>query len=242
MKRQALLVGYAGGGKSGEAHLNGVSMDLENYKQYLMSARGGAWYDEEIIVADGLSKKDLLYVINEIKNDKNDVTFTVFTGHGDFENKEYFCRSLLINENGENILETELHNMSNKEIAIFDCCAELRYKNIVESKNIQPMALQDSYSNLRLARKKYERMCDECPKQRLRFYAAQVGYSAKDSEDGGLYTSNLLQTLRNTTTDMDIVKAHNETRTRVIHESHNEQIPSSSLDRVIKYLPGAIIV
>lgn len=242
MRRRALLVGYAGGGKSGEAYLEGVSLDLENYREYLMSAKGGAWYNEEILVAEGFSKKDLLYVIKEIKNEENDITFTVFTGHGDFENKEHFCRSLLINENGEDILETELHRLSNKEITIFDCCSKPRYQIINESRQQKAMRIQDSYVDLKLARKKYERICEECPDQRLRFYSAEVGYCAKDSDEGGLYSSILLRTLRNTRMYMDIVDAHNETRDRVIQETHHEQVPSRSTDRVIKYLPGAIIV
>lgn len=242
MRRRALLVGYAGGGKSGEAYLKGVSLDLENYREYLMSAKGGAWDDKEIIVADGLSKKDLLYVIKEIRNEENDVTFTVFTGHGDFENKEHFCRSLLINEDGEDILETELHQLSNKEITIFDCCSKPRYKIINESRQQKAMKIHDSYTNLLLARKKYELKCEECPEQRLRFYSAEVGYSAKDSDEGGLYSSLLLQTLRNSQKYMNIVDAHDETSEIVIKQTHYEQVPSSSTDRVIKYLPGAIIL
>ena len=48
MKRRALLIGYTAE-DSEEATLGGVRIDLNKYKNYLMSIRGGAWNSSEII-------------------------------------------------------------------------------------------------------------------------------------------------------------------------------------------------
>lgn len=242
MRRHALLIGYSGGGSSGESYLSGVSMDLENYQNFLISTKGGAWYEHEITTLQNTSKGTLIRTLNKIKIEHNDITIVIFSGHGDFENKVSNCRDLLINSSGETILEKDLYGLSSKEILILDCCANYRYKRAVVANESKNIILDESFDKKKRAREKYEKLIKECPEQKLRFYAAKEGSSAQDTEDGGLYSVNLLKVLKDAYRDINIVDAHDEAARIVEQESFGEQCPSKRVDRVTNYLPGAISI
>lgn len=242
MKRHALLLGYSGGGSSGESFLSGVSQDLKNYKNFLMSSRGGGWFDTEITVLENTSKTELQKILTKIKNEQYNISIVVFSGHGDFENKYNNCRELLINSKKETILEKELYGLSSKEILICDCCASYRYtRDFSEDKSIR-MILNEDTSKKKLAREKYETLIIKCPNQKLRFYAAKPGNTASDTEKGGLYMVKLLEVLNETKIDINIVDAHDKAYRRVLDDSSNEQVPSKRVDKVERFLPGAIII
>ncbi len=242
MKRHALLIGYSGGGSSGESYLSGVSLDLENYQNFLMSTKGGAWHKNEITILQNTSKRKLVQTLDQIKNELNDITLVIFSGHGDFENKVYYCRDFLINSSGETILEKDLYGLSSKEILICDCCANYQYRRAVVANEAKDINLDEAFDKKKCAREKYEKIINECPKQKLRFYAARAGYSAQDTEDGGLYSVNLLKVLKEAHQNINIVDAHDKAAEMVIQESSGEQCPSKRVDRVINYLPGAISI
>ena len=77
MKRRALLIGYTAE-DSEEATLGGVRIDLNKYKNYLMSIRGGAWNSSEIITLEGPTKAELNRHIRNLIADEVDLAFTVF--------------------------------------------------------------------------------------------------------------------------------------------------------------------
>ena len=75
MKRRALLIGNSNG-------LAGVKLDIANYFKFLKSDFGGRWIDSEISIRMNPFKKDLLTSIQDLKSEKPDFAFVVFSGHG----------------------------------------------------------------------------------------------------------------------------------------------------------------
>lgn len=237
MKRKALLIGYTGEG-SEETTIDGVLLDLEKYKNYLMSIRGGAWYANEIKVLNTPTKAQLKQEI--LIASTADLTFTVFSGHGDFDDMEHGCRRFLLNKN-EFILEKDLWNITKKQILICDSCAGYRStsanEDIMEEKRISNL-LETSHERF-TARQKYEDWCKACDNQLIRLYAAQPDTYAED-QDGGVYTTQLISALKEARESISILEAHNIAKPNVESRT-NGQKPTHSYPRVKRILPGAII-
>lgn len=242
MKRHALLIGYSGWDIKGTEPLRGVSIDLQNYKNFLMSPNGGGWYENEITVLQDKSLLDIEVAILLSKREANDIVFTVFSGHGDYDDIENYCRRFEVSKN-ETILEKNLLGLSKKQILICDSCSGLRSKQILtESKNaVNNLTLDEQYL-IPKAREKYEHLCLSCPEQTLRFYAAKVGSSAEDTSEGGRYSKTLLKILQNTPDEINIFQAHNLAAKKVYNESLGEQEPDYSVPKIHNFLPGAIAI
>lgn len=80
MNRYALLFGNTNG-------LKGVQKDLYNFKKFLMSDIGGAWYEKEIFVKENVSKSWLLENIEILRKAKLDYLIIYFSGHGGLNKK-----------------------------------------------------------------------------------------------------------------------------------------------------------
>lgn len=247
MKRHALLLGYSGWDIPGKAPLLGVSYDLENYKNFLMSINGGAWEDSEITILKDRDLINLEYKILRIKEQRNDIVFSVFTGHGDFDNVEEFCRELEISRYST-ISEKKLWGLANKQILICDSCSVLKRDNFNESVfDRYDFCIKEASNKRILARKKYEEMLLCCPNQMLRFYSSKVGTAARDTSKGGVYSKILIDTLKNSMEEISIVTAHDIASNIVIKKmtyagNENEQIPEKDVPRIHNYLPGNIII
>lgn len=179
MKRQALLIGNSNG-------LAGVKLDISNYVKFLTSDFGGRWYQSEIVIKMNPTRKDILNTIATIKNENPDFAFVAFSGHGAYQR----ATILELNNNEEYIYETELIGISKRQITILDCC-----RNVVESPLVERfekggvIAFSDSQKNIRL---KYETRIMQAIEQQNMLYACSVNESSLDTEEGGLYTKNLL--------------------------------------------------
>lgn len=239
MKRHALLIGYSGWDKS----LKGVSLDLQNYKKFLMSPKGGGWYENEIKIIEDESIETIHATLLKRKLKDNDIEFTVFSGHGDYDDEEHYCRRLEVGKN-ETILEKDLIGFAKKQILILDSCSGLRSEEtIAESRKIVKAQSVDSYKKqIEMARKMYEKKCLFCPEQKLRFYAAEVGSFAEDTIKGGRYSTALLTTLNNSVTEINIFRAHNIAADVVRMQSLEEQKPDYSVPKIQNFLPGSIII
>lgn len=241
MNRHAFLIGYTAADSSDEATIDGVLKDLEDYKNYLIQPRGGAWDENEITLLNAPSKKNLQERIVMFRNKGIDVAFTVFSGHGCYNTTEQ-CRELLINKN-ETILSRELLGIAKKEILICDSCSGITNK-LSEHKSSN-MIVENSINNKILARKKYEKICYDCEPQTICLYAAKKGTYAED-DNGGIYTHSLLEKLQGTNTTISIVEAHDAAcplvRKRTLKGDGSYQEPSRQTTKVSKFLPGAIII
>ena len=243
MKRHALLVGYTASDTDSEETLDGVLLDLENYKNYLKSLKGGAWYDNEITILNNTTKLNLDLQISILKAKDIDFVFSVFTGHGGFD-KNHQCRRFLINKD-ETYLEKNILGISKKQIFIYDSCSNIIKESIQNKRVINSLLETASDYRRKLARDKYEEYCNSCEPQRVRLYASKVGYSAED-KNGGIYTNALIETLNNSNGYMSIVKAHDEASKLVFARTESGdgdgQITERQVTRTSKFLPGAINV
>lgn len=238
-KRKALLIGYDGSDYSSDK-LTGVPIDLLSYKKFLLSNKGGAWYENEIVTILNPSLELLRQEVQKIKLEKTDLVFCVFSGHGDYS-RENDCRRIQINKD-EVIFETELWHISNKQILIIDSCSALAEEPLFESTESYSAFLSYDFALKNLYRSKYEQQCSLCSRQELFFYASSKGEYANDTDKGGEYSYNLISVLKNCKYDRSIVDVHNTARDLVIKSTKGDQTPEKRVPKILKYLPGAIVL
>jgi hypothetical protein len=234
MKRKAILIGCPGVG----GFLEGVANDLQLYASFLKSDKGGGWFNTEIVTIYNKSKKIIVDSIETIKMECNDVVFSVFSGHGEYDDIDKSERQLYIS-NDDYIYESEIFNLSTKQIAIFDTCAELKSTRIL-NKKMEHFSARAYYN-----REKYEQICLKCPDQLLRLYSSQKGDYSNDTPRGGLYSVNLVNILKsNTDKILNIVSAHTAVSPTVIKASNDKQHPDYMIPRLLpnQILPGSINV
>lgn len=213
MKRRALLIGNSNG-------LAGVKKDISNYVKFLTSNFGGQWYDSEIIIKMNPTRSDLLNTIQILKAESPDFAFIVFSGHGAYKKGTL----LEINENEECIYETELIGISKRQISIYDCCRNVVSIELVElNKAMRSVALYESKNDLRV---RYELRIMQAIEQQISLYACSINESALDSENGGLYTSNLLGS----------VLPSNSNQYKLVGETHEEAANKTTTSAWINYL------
>ncbi len=237
MKRKALLIG------AGKQEEIGVKSDLDNYSSFLKSYNGGSYYDNEIIYLLNESKDCIMNTIHNIKKENNDIVFSVFTGHGYYDDIYRNERVLQIDDKN-NIYESDLLNLSDKQILIIDACAGLASKEIKKQASYINFA-QDIYLNSDY-RSIYEKEVAKCPGQLIRLYSSYRGELSSPEENvnmGGMYSYNLIEVLKNNRqSKLDIVSAHNEASQRVIQRTQGQQNPSRLVPKIniSEYLPGSI--
>lgn len=133
--RKAIIIGSPGEYRDLK-FLPGVSIDLENYNNYLQSKPGGQWHENEIkILIDPTSAE----VNNEIIAATQDYIFINFSGHGYTDiasDEQYICLK------DKDILVSKLVGTSKKQTIVIDSCREysthlaekLRLELILEAK------------------------------------------------------------------------------------------------------------
>lgn len=182
MKRIALLIGNSKG-------LSGVKLDVAHWCDFLMSALGGQWYNDEIIVTMNPSKTELLSLIDCIKRSNPDFAMVVFSGHGAYQRNTL----LEINGNEEMINENVLIGIAPRQISVFDCCRGVLTEELSESRR-SVRTFADGGTFPRNIRPHYEERIMNAIPQQVRLYACSVGESAwDDAEAGGVYTRFLLR-------------------------------------------------
>lgn len=241
MRRCALLIGYSGKTSNVDSTLGGVLSDLENYKKYLKSYRGGAWLDSEIKTLEDADLNTIQDYIAQVK-DNYDLVFTVYSGHGEYD-KISNCR-ILGTADSKEFSENIFTGLAKKQISIFDSCSGIRNPIIISESLEKKAYTKDSLKKEKAetARMLYELYCTMCPEQELRYYASSIGGYAYDNKDGGIYSKTLLETLNKATTKLNINDAHDETCILIKNKTNNKQIPDKFIPRVNKFLPGAIII
>ena len=238
MKRKALLIGYSGWDTKDEK-LYGVSKDSSNYKKYLLSPEGGAWFDDEIITLEDTNIDTLKRTLLTLKLDSYDIIFTVYSGHGEYDSINR-CRNVWIDSKTK-LSERDLSGLAPKQIIILDSCSGERETEYPANESRSQALLESSMtSKFIISRRKYEQKCNESSNQILKFYAAERGTYANDTSQGGVYSSELLAVLRETNENISIYKAH--IMADLIIRKISEQKPDYEVPRLTNYLPGRIEV
>ena len=227
MKRKAILIGNTDG-------LQGVPVDLKNYKKFLMSEAGGAWQGYEILTLENPRVSILNMLILNIKiNEKPDFVFLVFSGHGEYIRKETVYE---INDKHETIEESKLWNIAKRQISISDCCRGLDTNELTKALE---MFSDGGTIGKSQARVMYDKRIMESEEQQARFYSCSVGETSIDTglSGGGLYTKNLLKAIKNTQFDkfFTINDAHQiaskTTKKEAFETEKHEQNPDSRVIR-----------
>lgn len=221
MKRKALLIGNSNG-------LSGVQKDLLDFKNFLRSNKGGAWYENEIVL---IEKSDLTTVreeINKIKLSSPDYVITFFSGHGAYK------RGTILQLADEKIInESELLNLAARQLSIFDCCRApiTTYAN----SNISMDSYDFSESLKEPIRAIYEQKIKQAIAQQARLYSCSIGEYSNDTNNGGVYIQNLLKAA--TTFDLNV----KENKVSVCHQKAKDLTEKNYYITQGKQHPDAIL-
>ncbi len=186
MTRKALLVG-----SPGTPHLEGVAMDVLNIKNYLCSSVGGGWdLDSEIIILNSPSYKEVIHHLKSLENYK--FAFVYYSGHGFSDLKR--TKLPLIAQ--EIISVEEIANRCKKQITIIDACrTKTEYLNIEGQNQVIPIHFESG--NIKAAKKMHQNYLNACSEGKILWYATQLDSYAYESNNGGYFSSHLLQTIKN---------------------------------------------
>lgn len=221
MKRKAILLGYSGmEDDNPEYHLTAVENDLKAVRRFLMSPKGGLWDSNEII---SLLDDKIIALEKELVLTKNQYDFVliVYSGHGYYLG----CQRLGTSIEGYELNENKFANLAPRQISIFDACAGGNEEIILESVNESIRKYTINPERRKKIRTKYENQIMRCPKQEIRFYAAQPGEQAKANSLESYYISELIDVLNNVEESITIVEAHEIASKKVMKRSFREQHP-----------------
>jgi hypothetical protein len=209
MKRKALLIANTSG-------LQGVKVDISKFSAFLKSNRGGGWFDSEIQIIANESKLSLLKKIDDIRNQANDYTVVLFSGHGGYQRQTI----LEINSNGETVEEKALANLSKRQLNVFDCCRSVIPDTMTKSA-MDSITARFSES-VNTYRQRFDTRIMQADEQPASLYSCSIGQVSYDTANGGVYLSNLLVAANNISYPDDfklVGVAHDEARTATILES-----------------------
>jgi hypothetical protein len=163
--------------------LSGVPVDVSDYYFFFTSSIGGHWNREEIDILRNPTLCCLYRKIDEIAEANYDYVITIFAGHGKEADDDTV---LIINGRKEEIVLSDLMNLSQRQLIIADCC---RYD--VESFFDLSFAKEDatmlSMSRDTMRQAYEERIWGSMP-QEVILYACDEGEAAMDTNEGHLYS------------------------------------------------------
>lgn len=194
MRKIALLIGNSDG-------LEGVKIDLVEWKKFLISPIGGAWERNEIKMIMNPQKCELLSYINELRKTKAyDFAIVVYSGHGGYSKGTI----LEINERGETIMENDLLSIAPRQISVFDCCRSLVDGNqSINESQIRGFSNDGINAKIQAIRNAYNQRIMQAIPQQICLYACRIGETALDTENGALYIQTLLQQARQLSREED---------------------------------------
>lgn len=217
MKKRILFIGNNDG-------LPGVNKDFINYISFFKSDVGGAWDHLEIVSQMQPSLKELKSKISELKDLNLDFAIVIYSGHGGQKRETV----LEINANNEKISESELKNIANRQVTIYDCC---RTYPILEFSEMYDQRIIKSASVDSRVRQRYEARLMQAIPQQISLYSCSIGETSEDTSEGGLYSKNLILSAKNLTTEfMSVGRAHQLAKD-LTTSKRKEQNPDASLIR-----------
>lgn len=225
MKRKAILLGNTDG-------LPGVKIDIKRFSHFLKSDIGGAWIDNELEIFHDIAKANLLSKISNWNREAFDYVIVLFSGHGGQIRETV----LELNKDGEQIGESLLLSIAQRQLTIFDCCRCLPQvtsdRSFMENKY---EALAKSQTNVRM---RYDKRIMEAIPQQVRLYSCSIGETSYDTQDGGVYLKNLLQAATNLSSEFKLIgTAHQEAVLPTLRysriQNHGDQNPDAVLPKCL---------
>jgi len=216
MEKRILLIGNNAG-------LPGVAVDIKNYRQFFKSAWGGNWNENEMIEKMNVSKSDLLEELSRLKSLSLNYLIVIFTGHGGYKRETM----LELNSRNEYVNESELTNLSYRQLNIYDCC---RCVSEQINENIRNQ-FKEKFYTVTSTRERFENRIRAANHQQVSLYACSVGEVAHDTSNGAIYSSNLIKCAKPINDEFKLVgAAHMEAATLTTIE-RKDQHPDSDIPR-----------
>lgn len=234
LKRKALLIMSP---DEGDNLLPGVSVDEKNWKQHLLSARGGAWTESEITVLQNPTPAIISVHLTLMRG--ADYAFIAFSGHGEAVNED---DTLLHVHPKYSVSSLKLKTDSTKQTLILDCCRMPVKSVTLEAAATSRKLAMDSAPNLALARLRFDAALNASAAFHATLNGCSVGETAGESDTtGGYYTSALIriaqQVERNAV--MGIKSAHLLAKD-IVQQRRRTQTPTASLPRSNPTFPFAV--
>lgn len=238
MKRRALIIG------SPDKDIPGVLDDMKNYRAFLKSFAGGAWFDQEIVTLESPTKPQLSAQIDLLK--PADYSFLVFAGHGGYS--AYQRATLLKLNSSTDISEDELKVGAPKRTVIIDACRV--HIDQQPLREIMKAALaMDSYRSADSSRALFERSIEACHPGLAVLYGCSIGEGAGETAGiGGRYSCALLETAEDWEKGyytqqgavLSVSDAHEKAATLVSQRSGGSQNPKGEFTRSLPRFPLAV--
>lgn len=239
MKRRALIIGAP------DSTIKGVYDDMKNYRAFMTSFAGGAWYDHEIVTLENPSKYEVQAQIKLLEG--VDYSLVVFAGHGEYS-RVYQATMLYINAQTK-IEEHELKFGAPRRTLIIDACRVLAKETIVEGMVRKASIAMDHYQDSSASRALFESSVMACYPGLAVLYSCDIGEGAGDTPGrGGRYSSAFLEASgdwaesSNTPSGaaLSISDVHDRANPLVIKRSGGTQNPRADLPRNIPRFPFAV--
>jgi len=220
MQKKILIIGNNDG-------LQGVKVDIENYKGFFKSHIGGEWYDSEIITKLNPSRTEIVDEITRMKSLSLDYSIIIFSGHGGQKRETI----LELNSIGEKLYESELKDISKRQLTIFDCC-RCYPEPLVESARGVTALLNKAFTDVG-TRLRYETRIMQAIPQQANLYACSIGEEAKDSSAGGIYSKHLIQSAKRLQSTFKLVGTTHIEAAELTTIENPKQHPDSLLSKCL---------
>ena len=246
MDKGILIVGYPG--DRDKNYCAGVLVDLEKYKSFFSSLKGGAWNSDEINVLLSPEKKEFYNAVHFLNG--KDYSIFVFSGHGYFDSDRN-STMIELNDKEDCFPVNELKKVKNRLI-ILDCCrvseGSAQMEHMAETEAISESVLKmDIRDKVRAA---YEKNIEECINYGnagvVTAYSCSINERARDDpQRGGIYSYHLLSEARKWTAQRrtfdfrSIFSVHNDAFSRVFVEN-SLQHPVIRPFRGSRYYPFSV--
>jgi len=187
MKKLAILIG-APGQTNTDKHLKGVYSDMANYQRFLQSPSGGGWEKNEIGTIKNPDKAKLVAAIKNLGY--FDYILTVFSGHGAYS---IDGKMILGINSTEHLFLSQLVSKAPKQMFIIDACRGFFDSGLYGFLGEELRRFPSKLTKLQ-ARNLYNKYLTKCENGLVVCYSCSVGESSWSSNDGGQFTTSLLDT------------------------------------------------
>lgn len=187
MTRQAILIGAP----SVTPALPGVLQDLKDIKAFLLSNRGGAWREDEIVILTDPTQRLVEAHIQAAKF--KDYVFITCSGHGEHQVSQRLEETVMHLNEKETISINSINPQNKRHLVIVDVCRgivklEKRYETFIEAS-----MMKRAFDSVVDYRKIFDDAVMRCTEGRIVVYSCDINQSAGDDGTGGVFTQELLK-------------------------------------------------
>lgn len=187
MKRLAIILYSPLTRARGNKYSPQLKKNAEFQLDFLKSASGGAWRDEEIICIENPTRSQIANVRSLCE--RMDCVILFFSGHGGSQSGRGFIQ---INDS-ERIWVDSLFTSAKRQISIIEACrGEIATYNH-DTGRIAGTGFTFDYKNLDLARKLYELYMEQIPYGHIVIYSSLYNQLSMMTEKGGDYNCALMK-------------------------------------------------